>query len=171
MLKFGRLAVVDTIGKEIQPVWVKVENHWEETYYLLTTAADPNYFSPLETAYAVSSRFNKAYRDQVERHFRSMNFRNPILPNTAVSGFIFTTKTWLPVTHKIDPDIDDARQALVEDLFFSQTVTKVVFEDLDGFRQQHPALTDLTKEGMLKGLTAPFHRGAVKYFKEAGLME
>ncbi|UCD78102.1 MAG: TAXI family TRAP transporter solute-binding subunit, partial [Desulfobacterales bacterium] len=41
-------------------------------------------------------------------------------------------------------------------------VTKVVFEDLDGLRQQHPALGDLTKEGMLKGLTAPFHPGAVK---------
>ena len=50
-------------------------------------------------------------------------------------------------------------------------VTKVVFENLDGFRRQHPALVDLTKEGMLEGLSAPFHPGAIKYFREVGLMK
>jgi hypothetical protein len=42
-------------------------------------------------------------------------------------GVRFTTKTWPPVTHKIDPDIDEARHALVEDLLFSQTLSKVGF--------------------------------------------
>ena len=32
-------------------------------------------------------------------------------------GVRFTTKTWPPVTHEIDPDIDEARNALIEDLF------------------------------------------------------
>jgi hypothetical protein len=40
-------------------------------------------------------------------------------------GVRFTTKTWPPVTHKIDPDIDEARHALVEDLIFSQMLAKV----------------------------------------------
>ena len=42
-------------------------------------------------------------------------------------GVRFTTKTWPPVTHKIDPDIDEARHALIEDLLFSQTLAKVGF--------------------------------------------
>jgi hypothetical protein len=50
------------------------------------------------------------------------------------------------------------------------TLTKIVFENLDEFQRQHPALADLTKEGMLKGLTAPLHPGALKYFKEVGLL-
>jgi len=50
------------------------------------------------------------------------------------------------------------------------SLTKIVFENLDEFRRQHSALADLTKEGMLKGLTAPLHPGAVKYFKETGLL-
>jgi hypothetical protein len=37
----------------------------------------------------------------------------------------FTTKTWPPVTHKIDPEIDEARHAIIEDLLFSQTLAKV----------------------------------------------
>jgi hypothetical protein len=80
----------DLIGKEIQPVWVKVENHSDKTHYLISTATDPNYFSPLEVVYAVRGGLFAIYADDMARYFRSMSFRNPILPHTAVSGFIFT---------------------------------------------------------------------------------
>jgi TRAP transporter TAXI family solute receptor len=49
-------------------------------------------------------------------------------------------------------------------------ITKEVFDNFAQFKRQHPAFRDLTKEDMLKGLTAPLHRGAIKYFKEAGLL-
>jgi len=50
-------------------------------------------------------------------------------------------------------------------------LTKVVFENLAELRQQHPALSGLTREEMLKGLSAPLHPGAEKYFREAGLLQ
>ena len=50
-------------------------------------------------------------------------------------------------------------------------VTKAVFENFDDFRKQHPAFGPLQKENMIAdGLSAPLHPGAVKYYKEAGLM-
>ncbi|MGD9079893.1 MAG: LssY C-terminal domain-containing protein [Desulfobacterales bacterium] len=76
--------------KEIQPIWVKVENHSDRAYYLISAATDPNYFSPNETSFAVHGGLNRSDQKEMENYFRSMNFRNPILPNTAVSGFIFT---------------------------------------------------------------------------------
>jgi len=48
-------------------------------------------------------------------------------------------------------------------------VTKEVFENFDEFKKLHPAYQVLTKEGMLQGLSAPIHPGAMKYYKEAGL--
>jgi TRAP transporter TAXI family solute receptor len=51
------------------------------------------------------------------------------------------------------------------------TVTKEVFDNFAEFKRQHPALGDLAKQDMLKGLTAPFHSGAIKYFKEVELMQ
>jgi hypothetical protein len=39
-------------------------------------------------------------------------------------GVRFTFKAWPPVTHKIDPDIDEARLSLVEDLVYSQQLAK-----------------------------------------------
>ena len=50
-------------------------------------------------------------------------------------------------------------------------VVKAVFENFDQFKKLHPAFANLKKEEMIKdGLSAPLHRGAVKYYKEAGLM-
>ena len=77
-------------AKEIQPIWVKVENHSDKTYYLVSSAVDPNYFSPNEASNAVDGGLGSAAQKEIEYYFRSMTFRNPILPNAAVSGFIFT---------------------------------------------------------------------------------
>jgi TRAP transporter TAXI family solute receptor len=50
-------------------------------------------------------------------------------------------------------------------------VVKAVFENFDDFKKLHPAFKNLKKEEMIKdGLSAPLHKGAVKYYKEAGLM-
>ncbi|MDJ0815810.1 MAG: TAXI family TRAP transporter solute-binding subunit [Desulfobacterales bacterium] len=50
-------------------------------------------------------------------------------------------------------------------------VVKAVFENFDQFKKLHPAFSVLKKEEMIKdGLSAPLHDGAVKYYKEAGLM-
>ncbi len=50
-------------------------------------------------------------------------------------------------------------------------VTKAVMENFDDFKKQHPAFGFLEKKNMVKdGLSAPLHPGAVKYYKEAGLM-
>ena len=49
-------------------------------------------------------------------------------------------------------------------------VTRVVTENLDSLRSAHPALAGVTKERMTRGLTAPLHPGALKYFREAGLI-
>ena len=51
------------------------------------------------------------------------------------------------------------------------SVVKAVFENLDDFRKQHPAFANSDPKKMIvDGLSAPLHPGAVKYYKEKGLM-
>ncbi|WP_169719623.1 TAXI family TRAP transporter solute-binding subunit [Psychromonas aquimarina] len=51
-------------------------------------------------------------------------------------------------------------------------LVKAVFENHGLFVQLHPAFQDLNKNGMVSdSLTAPLHPGAVRYYKEAGLMK
>jgi TRAP transporter TAXI family solute receptor len=50
-------------------------------------------------------------------------------------------------------------------------ITREVFENLDDFRELHPAYKVLSERNMLKGLSAPIHPGALRYYRESGLIE
>ena len=50
-------------------------------------------------------------------------------------------------------------------------ITKEVFDNFKKFKDLHPAYETLTKESMLKGLSAPIHEGALTYYREAGLIK
>jgi len=51
-------------------------------------------------------------------------------------------------------------------------VAKAVFSDLDMFKKLHPAFANLKAEEMIKdSLSAPLHPGAIKAYKELGLMK
>jgi len=50
-------------------------------------------------------------------------------------------------------------------------ITKEVFDNFEAFKKLHPAYGTLTKQKMLEGLSAPIHPGALKYYKEVGLMK
>lgn len=51
-------------------------------------------------------------------------------------------------------------------------VAKAVLGNLDAFRKLHPAFSNLKAEEMIKdSLSAPLHDGAVKAYKELGLMQ
>jgi TRAP transporter TAXI family solute receptor len=49
-------------------------------------------------------------------------------------------------------------------------ITKAVFDNFDDFRKLHPALAGLTRQQALRGAAVPFHAGAERYFREAGMM-
>ncbi|MEL6996776.1 MAG: TAXI family TRAP transporter solute-binding subunit [Pseudomonadota bacterium] len=50
-------------------------------------------------------------------------------------------------------------------------IVKSVFDDFEDFKSRHPAFAYLTKREMVRGgLTAPLHPGAIKYYREAGLI-
>jgi hypothetical protein len=51
-------------------------------------------------------------------------------------------------------------------------VTEAIFENLDQFRELHPALAGLEASEMVNdGNSAPIHQGAARYYREAGLLE
>jgi len=54
---------VNLAGQGIQPVWVRVQNADTVPYWLMSAGLDPDYFSPMEAAYAfhgtIGSSVNK----------------------------------------------------------------------------------------------------------------
>lgn len=51
-------------------------------------------------------------------------------------------------------------------------LVSAIFNNFDDFRKFHPAFAHLTKEEMVSaGLSAPIHPGALKFYKEQGLVD
>jgi len=50
------------------------------------------------------------------------------------------------------------------------TLTKIILDNFDKFKKLHPAYKTITKKSLLDGLAVPQHPGAIKAFKEAGLL-
>jgi len=55
--------------------------------------------------------------------------------------------------------------------FIVYALTKEVFENLDTFQTKHRTFHQITPVSMLEGLSAPIHNGALRYYKERGLMK
>jgi len=78
---------VNLAGQDIQPVWVRVQNADTAAYWFMSSGLDPDYFSPLEAAYAFHTTIGSSGNQKIV-----MNFRNQIAPGTSVSGFVFTNR-------------------------------------------------------------------------------
>jgi hypothetical protein len=78
---------VELASRGIQPVWVKIENHDDRAYWLMSVGLDPNFFPPTEAAEFFSSQ---GRQDEIEQRFRELAFRNPVPPGRTVSGFVLT---------------------------------------------------------------------------------
>ena len=51
-------------------------------------------------------------------------------------------------------------------------IVKTLFENLDRLKRLHPSFASLSPKGLnSEGLTAPLHRGAIKYYREMGWIQ
>lgn len=82
---------VPLASKGIQPVWITVENREDRPYYLLSPGLDPNFFPASEAAETMAADPSRQQRPAaLDRRFRELAFRNPVLPGATTSGFVLT---------------------------------------------------------------------------------
>jgi hypothetical protein len=77
------------LENDIQPVWLRIENHDDREYFLMALAADPNYFSPSEAAWK-SRRFGEGGTEAKMKYFRDQAVPVVFLPKSEASGFLYT---------------------------------------------------------------------------------
>jgi len=81
---------VPLADKNIQPVWIEVQNREDRNYFLLSPGLDPNFFPASEAAEAFVDSAPSDQRAELDRRFRDLGFHNPIPPGQSVSGFVLT---------------------------------------------------------------------------------
>ena len=113
--------------KAIQPVWIEVENREEQAYFLLSPGLDPNFFPASEAAEALASGSSREQQATLDRRFRQLAFRNPVLPGATTSGFVLT-------------NLDEGVKLVQLDLVASRRVrTFSVLTVVPGFRGDYKA--------------------------------
>ncbi len=78
---------LDLYRKNVQPVWVQVENRSENTVYLTPMGLDPGYFTPREAANRTRPEPLTAFSGKFEKRSH-VTLR--VAPNSIQSGYIFT---------------------------------------------------------------------------------
>jgi len=73
--------------KHIQPVWVEVNNESAETYWLLPSGLDPEYFSPSEASFSFYTNDDEKNR-QLNEKFQKLQFENPVRAGSTEEGFV-----------------------------------------------------------------------------------
>ena len=96
---------IDLARKNIQAVWLEIENNADHPLILLPTSIDPNYFAPLEVTFVYHKAFAADANATLDEHLLNLNFpvRKLILPGSLSSGFIFTN--WSKGMKVIDVDL------------------------------------------------------------------
>jgi len=91
------------------------------------------------------------------------SYRKTTIPGGMYNGNSKDVDTfYVDATFVSSSDVDDE---------IIYVVVKSLFENFDAFKQLHPTFSVLNKDEMVSGnLSAPLHDGALKYYKEAGLV-
>lgn len=85
-----QLLGTDINASGVQPIWIEVRNDSSQTLWLLRSGTDPSYFSPLEVAWPLHTRFARKSNTGIDDYFNALSFDNPIKPGTTRSGILFT---------------------------------------------------------------------------------
>jgi hypothetical protein len=86
-----RIFGIDLSQKDIQALWLEIENNSDRALVLLPTAIDPEYYAPLEVAFAYHKAFSSEANKMLDDHLLEKNFpvRSLILPGSQASGYVF----------------------------------------------------------------------------------
>ncbi len=79
---------VDLAERNMQAVWLEINNDGPLSYWFLPTGLDPAYFPPAEAAFA----FEQEYGGELGNRFQGLDFINPVRPGTTVSGFVIVNR-------------------------------------------------------------------------------
>ncbi len=85
----GRLFGVRLYDRNIQPVWIKIENLGEDELWFLPVGLDESYFTPIETSYRRHGR-SPILNPVTSRDYYGRRMRLRVAGGSSRSGYVFT---------------------------------------------------------------------------------
>jgi hypothetical protein len=88
----SKLFDADLHKRNIQAVWLEIENNTDKPFWLMMHSLDPNYFSANEVAYMNHKSFSSKANREMDAYFASMGFNQGIKVGQKNSGFAFSNE-------------------------------------------------------------------------------
>jgi hypothetical protein len=76
--------------KDIQPVWLEIQNNDTTDYYLMAINLDPDLFSAGEVAWKFHISYSDDAKQQINALFREKEMKSYFEPGTTTTGFLYT---------------------------------------------------------------------------------
>jgi len=113
-------------GKNIQPVWLEVENNSNTAFFLYHIAMDPDIYSSGEVAWKFqSSLYSKNSQKNIYNLFRDNEIDWFFKPGTTTAGFVYT-------------NLKMGTKAVLVRLFAEKNVKEIAFfVEVPGFKADH----------------------------------
>ncbi len=120
-------------GKNIQPVWLEIENNSNTAFFLYHIAMDPDIYSSGEVAWKFqSSLYSKASQKNIYNLFRDNEIDWFFKPGSTTSGFVYT-------------NLKMGTKAVLVRLFAEKNVKEFAFfVQVPGFKADHHELDPYT---------------------------
>lgn len=85
-----KLVGLDVENKNIQPVWIKINNKSNEPFWYLPIKTDRNYYSPAEVAYMNRFFFSDSKNRKLRQILDEYSIHYFVPPKSIISGFVYT---------------------------------------------------------------------------------
>ena len=104
---------------------------------------------------------------------------NGVEADSICNKYSFYTKTVIPAGTYKGTDVDTEALAIKATLAVNATLdentvydmTKALFENLDELGAAHAKGKEVSVKAAVTGISVPFHPGAMKYYKELGILD
>ncbi len=80
---------LDLAKKNIQPIWLEIDNRGDAPFLLMPILIDHDYYAPLEVAYKFRRRFSKKKTRRQDDYFNRMHMPHYIPSNTVSTGYVY----------------------------------------------------------------------------------
>ncbi len=132
--------------KQIQPIWIEIDNRSDRKYWFFIRNLDPDYFSPLEVAWMGRKRYTKSARREMELALYDMQMPLQIPAGEVSSGFAFANQT-LGARHVLVQLVDEMREVLEFDFWVKVPGLRTDYQRVDA-ESLHEEYVDLDEEGL-----------------------
>ena len=102
--------------KNVQPVWLEIDNREEKEFFLMLLSIDPEYFSPSEVAWMFRKQDDDSLEDRVDI-LASRHIPVVIPAKSTVSGYVYT-------------NLDPGAKAFAVELFTEKDLRSFEFAQL-----------------------------------------